>query len=325
MCDLVAGCCRTHRRRTGFFTDARIDRCLRCCRRTVIDRRRIPDAETLTDDAQGRNGLGDVGRHKDFRRTAVGNLLQCIEALQLQHTLTDLRTVQTLDTTCLRLIDEVDTLRLTFRQGDLCISLRLRGDDLRLLVTLRSGDDRFLMRLCLEHGLTALTLCTHLLRHDLLDLLRRLNVLNFDSRNLDAPRVRRHIQCRLHARIDLITARQGLIELHVTDDRTQRRRRQILKTRQRILYAIHKKLRILHLHEHHRIDGHGNIILRDHRLRREIQHLLLQAHLLDDPLHDRNLKVKTRTPGAAVLPQHLRHIRMSLRHDADHPHQHHDD
>ena len=181
------------------------------------------------------------------------------------------------------------------------------------------------MCLCLEHRLTTLTLCTHLLRHDLLDLLRRLDILDFDSRYLDPPRVGRHIQRRLHACIDLITTRQGLIELHVTDDRTQRRRRQILKTRQRILHTIHKQLRILHLHEHHRIDGHGNIILRDHRLRRKVQHLLLQAHLLDDPLHDRNLKVKTRTPGAAVLPQHLRHIRISLRHDADHPHQHHDD
>ena len=130
MCDLVAGCCRTHRRRTGFFTDARIDRCLRCCRFTVIHRCCVSDSEAFTHDAQRRNSLGDVGRHKDFRRTAVGNLLQCIEALQLQHTLADLRTIQTLDTTCLRLIDEVDTLRLTFRQGDLCISLRLRGDDL---------------------------------------------------------------------------------------------------------------------------------------------------------------------------------------------------
>ena len=84
------------------------------------------------------------------------------------------------------------------------------------------------MRLCLEHGLTTFTFCTHLLRHDLFDFLRWLNVFNLDTRYLDAPGIRCFIENLLHLSIDCLTGCQRLIELHITDNISKCRRRQIL-------------------------------------------------------------------------------------------------
>ncbi|CAN4006671.1 DUF6472 domain-containing protein, partial [Dysosmobacter welbionis] len=46
----------------------------------------------------------------------------------------------------------------------------------------------------------------------------------------------------------------------------------------------------------HRIDLHGDIVLGDDGLGREIRHLLLQGHLLGHPLHKGHLQVQSHAP-----------------------------
>ena len=173
------------------------------------------------------------------------------------------------------------------------------------------------MCLCLKNSLTALTLCTHLLGHDLLDFLRRLNVLDLHAGHLDAPLIRCFIQNRLHLAVDGLAAGQRLVKLHVTDDIAERRRRKILKTRNRILHTVGIKARIKHLHENNGVDLHGDVILRDHRLRREVQNLFLQADGLRHTFQKRNLYVETCLPGGLVAAEVFNDKHIALRNNTD--------
>ena len=173
------------------------------------------------------------------------------------------------------------------------------------------------MCLCLKNGLTTLTLCTHLLGHDLLDFLRRLDVLDLHAGHLDAPLIGCFIQNGLHLAVDGLTAGQRLVELHVTDDIAEGRCRKILKTRNRILYAVGIKTRIEHFHENNGVDLHGDVILRDYRLRREIQHLLLQADGLRHALQKRHLHMEAGLPRGLVASKVFNDKHIALRDNAN--------
>ena len=66
-----------------------------------------------------------------------------------------------------------------------------------------------------------------------------------------------------------------MIELHFTDDIPQSCGSEVLDCGDRTLYAISIQLGIGDLELHNRVDLHGDVVLGDHRLRREIDHLLL--------------------------------------------------
>ena len=241
----------------------------------MIDGCCIADTERFTGYTQVRHDTGQIGRHIDLGRAAVRDGLEGLDALELQYGFPGIGFVQRADTACLRFINEGNGFRLTFGKGDLSVTLCLGSEDLRLLVTFRTGDNRLLMRLCLEDGLTAFTLGAHLLGHDLLDLLRRLDVLDLDTGHLDSPGIGCLVQDRLHLGVDGLTRGERLVELHVADDVAQRRRGQVLQAGEGILDTVREQLGIENLHEHDGIDLHGDVILRDDGLRREIQHLLL--------------------------------------------------
>ena len=171
------------------------------------------------------------------------------------------------------------------------------------------------MSLCFQNGLPALTLRTHLLRHDLLDFRRRLNVLDLNTGYFDSPGICRFIQDRLHPAVDGIPAGQGLVQLHLTDDITKSRGRQILKTGNRALNAVGVQLRIKNLTEYDRVDLHGDVIFGNNGLRREVKHLLLEADPAGNPLDKRGLQMQSRAPGHFIASQAFNDIGLCLRND----------
>ena len=73
---------------------------------------------------------------------------------------------------------------------------------------------------------------------------------------------------------DLDVATKVSVQLQLTDDVSQRSSCQIFNRGNRTLHAVGKQLRVGNLEEDYRINSHGNIILSDNRLWREINHLL---------------------------------------------------
>ena len=174
-----------------------------------------------------------------------------------------------------------------------------------------------LFAFCTQDGFTAFAFCLHLLLHRVADGLRRENVLQLHTVDLDAPRVGSFVQDRAHLGVDHITAGQAFIQLQFTDDVTQRRRRKILNGNHRLFNTIGKELRIRHLEVDNRIDLHGNVIFCDNRLGWEVRHLLFQRDNLCYPLNKRNQKMDTDTPGCFVCTEALNHICFRLLDNAD--------
>ena len=153
------------------------------------------------------------------------------------------------------------------------------------------------MRLRLQDHLTPFALSAHLLCHDFLNFLRRLNIFDLDSCDLHAPRVRSLIQRCLHPCVDRLAACQRLVEFHVADDIAERRRGKILKACDRIFHTIGIKLRIKDPHEHNRIDLHRDVIFCDNRLRRKIKDLFLKRDYPGNSLDERNLHMDACIPN----------------------------
>ena len=263
-----------------------------------------------------------IRRNEDLRRLTISDILHRLNTLQTKNRFTHLSLRQTLQALGLGFRNRLDCSCFTFSHQPGGLSFSLRRQNLSLLIALRPGNNSFLMGLCFQEGLPTLPFSTHLLGHDLLDLLRRLNVLDLHASYFQAPSVRCFIQNQLHLRVDLGTRRKCLVQFHIADHATQRRRRQVLQTHQRILSTIAIFVRIKHMGIHDRVDAHRHVILRDHRLRREIQNLFLHAHLLDHAVNERYFHMKAGIPGTHVFAQTFQNETGRLRYDTDvHTHQ----
>ena len=125
-------------------------------------------------------------------------------------------------------------------------------------------------------------------------------------------------------------AGQGLVQLHLADDVPQGGGGQVLNGVHGLLHAVGVQLGVRDLEVDHRVDLHGDVVLGDDRLGREVRHLLLQGHLLGDPLDERQLHVEANAPHRVEGAQPLHHIGLGLLDDVDiaddqDQHQHHKD
>ena len=73
-----------------------------------------------------------------------------------------------------------------------------------------------------------------------------------------------------------------MVQLHLADDVPQRGGGQVLDGGDGILHPVGVELGVGNLKIHHRVNLHGDIVLGDDRLGREVDNLLLQADLLGD-------------------------------------------
>src|SRR5690606_11388623 len=109
-----------------------------------------------------------------------------------------------------------------------CLLVTLGSKNLGLTAPLCFEDLRLLRSLSREDRRAAVTLGTHLLLHRVLDAHRRIDRLELDAGDADAPFARRLVEHGSETGVDLVAARERLFEVEATDDVTQRRRRQLL-------------------------------------------------------------------------------------------------
>ncbi len=173
------------------------------------------------------------------------------------------------------------------------------------------------MGLGFQHRLAAFTLRAHLLGHDLFDGGRRLDVLELDTGDLEAPRVGGFIQDRFHALVDLVAGRQGLVQLHFTDDVTKGGRGKVLQTGQGIFHAVDVELRIEDFTEDDGVDGHGDVVLRNDRLRREVEDLFFQGDFRSDTVDERDLDMDAGFPALVEFTEPFDDVGLRLGNDTD--------
>ena len=102
----------------------------------------------------------------------------------------------------------------------------------------------------------------HLLYHDLLYLTRRLNILEFHPRHLDAPCVGSLIKYDFKLAVYLVARGECLVKLHAPYYVTKRSGGEVLKTRYRILDTVRIEPRIKDLGAQGQ--GHKQLVRRLH-------------------------------------------------------------
>ena len=85
--------------------------------------------------------------------------------------------------------------------------------------------------------------------------------------DLDPPRRRLGVQRDLQLGVDAVPLRQQLIELVAADDRPQRGLGDELRRGEPVANLDHRGRGVDDLEERHCVDGRGDVVLRDHRLR----------------------------------------------------------
>ena len=125
------------------------------------------------------------------------------------------------------------------------------------------------------------------------------------------------VQNGAHPGVDGVARGKGLIQLHVANDVAQRGSGQVFDGVHGTLHAVSIQLGVRNLEIDDGVDLHGDVILGDHGLGREIRHLLLQRHLFSNPLNERHFEMQTHVPNRAECAKALHHIRLGLLNDDD--------
>ena len=150
-----------------------------------------------------------------------------------------------------------------------------------------------------DHLRAPLPLRLRLPRHRALHVAGDLDVLHLDDGDLDPPRRRRLVDDRLQDRVDLVALREQFVEHVLAEHRAQRRLRDLRGRGHVVLDLDDRRLR---LHDPEVRDGvhtHGDVVLRDHLLRRDVQRHGTEVDL-DHPVDDRDQQEE---PGALRLRQ----------------------
>src|SRR5262249_12674460 len=137
----------------------------------------------------------------------------------------------------------------------------------------------------------------HLARHRLLDLARRRDLTNLDRRDLDAPAIGHLIELAAQRGVDVLAAREHLVEQHVADHRTQSGNRDAARGALILLDVDDARDGVDDLGVDEEVDGDGGIVLRDTGLRRHVEDALAQVHA-DAFVDEREEQYQTRPTRA---------------------------
>ena len=167
-----------------------------------------------------------------------------------------------------------------------CVLQPLRGLELAL-----GGDDL---------GAT-LALGLRLPCHRALHARRDLDVLDLDHRHLDPPRRRGLVDDRLQDRVDLVALGEELVEHVLSQDRAERRLRDLRRRDHVVLDLDDRRVRLDDAEVRNGVDPHGHVVLRDHFLRRHVQRHGAQVDL-HHAVDDRDQEEDARTLGVRQKP-----------------------
>ncbi len=143
---------------------------------------------------------------------------------------------------------------------------------------------------------------------------RRHDVLDLDPVDLETPGRDRGIDHAQQALVDLVAMRQHLVEVHGAHHRTDVGHGQHDDRLGEIGDLVARLGGVEHLEEGDAVDRHGGVVLGDHFLFGNVDHLLHHIHLATDPIEIGNDQVQTRRQRAGVFAEPLDGPVKPLRH-----------
>ena len=245
----------------------------------------------------------------------VGQLRQLLQVLPCQQLRRQLRRlhrgIDLLDRARLALRLQVTGRAVTFGAQDGGLPLALGGEDgrvlvalggenLRLLAALGGLDVRLAGALRGEDHRALLAVGLHLLFHRLLDRRRRLDGLQLDAGDAQAPLRGGLVQLPAQAAVDVVAGGQGLLQRQAADHVAQRGGGDLLDAEDVVGHAVDGARRVVDLERHHGVDGHGQVVLGDHGLRREGDHPFTGVHLLAHTVDERDDERQASGQGPGV-------------------------
>ena len=157
----------------------------------------------------------------DLVRVALGDLREHLQVLVGEQLRVGVALVD-------RPEDRVDRLRLALGLQDLRLALALGAQDRALLLALGGEDLRLLDALRREDRRALVAVGAHLLLHRVLDRGRRVDRLQLDAVDADAPLAGRLVEHAAQLAVDLVAGGQRLLERHAADHVAQRRHGELL-------------------------------------------------------------------------------------------------
>jgi hypothetical protein len=186
--------------------------------------------------------------------------------------------------------------------------------DLALLGALGAQDFRLPLAFRLKNVCALDTFGFHLPAHRLDEVGRRHDVLDLDAVDLQSPRRHRGVDHAQETLVDLVAMRQHLVEIHRTHHREDVGHGQHRDRLREIGDLVARLRRIEDLEEGNAVDGHRGIVLGDHLLFGNVDHLLHHVDLAPDAVEKRHDQVKARRQGVGVLAEPLDGPVPALRH-----------
>ena len=180
-------------------------------------------------------------------------------------------------------------------------------------------DLRLLDALGVEDRGALVALGAHLLLHRLLDRGGRVDRLQLDAVDAEAPALGRLVEHDAQVGVDLVAGGQRLLERERADHVAQRGDRQLLDREDQVGDLVGRAERVGDLEVEDRVDRDRHVVLRDHRLRRERDDLLAQVDERLQGVDERHQEVQARIERAVVAPEALDDARVRLRDDPDRP------
>ena len=113
--------------------------------------------------------------------------------------------------------------------------------------------------------------------------MRRVNVLNLEPRDLNAPGVRGFVNHRQKPRVDLIPLAEERIQLHRAHNRTDVGHGEINNGRVQIADLVSGPARVNNLVKNNPVNGDHCVIRRDDFLTGNVEHLLAHINLRPYP------------------------------------------
>jgi hypothetical protein len=208
------------------------------------------------------------------------------------------------------LVGEQLRVRLALGAED-CALLRPFGlENLRLLDALGVQDRRALV-----------PVGAHLLLHRLLNGGRRVDRLQLDPIDADAPLPSRLVEDAAKLRVYLVARGERLLEVEASDHVAKGRHGELFDRLDVVRDLVGRRLRLGDLKVDDRVDADDEVVLGDHGLRCERHHLLPQIDHFPDPIDERHDDRESGAECPRVTAEPLDDPGACLRDDPDRPRQ----
>src|SRR5690606_34027386 len=192
----------------------------------------------------------------------------------------------------------------------------LGAQDAALLLTFGGEDLRLALALGGEDGGALVTLGPHLLLHRVLDGLRRVDRLDLDPVDPDAPLAGGLVEDAAQLAVDGVAGGERALQVHRADDVPQRGHGQLLDGLDVVGDLVGGRARVGDLEVEHGVDLDDQVVLGDHRLRAQGDDLLTQVDHRVDAVDVRDDEVQPGFERTVITAEPFHVARSRLGHDA---------